>query len=47
MTTMVNSRAISVSGLMRGMNARSYHSRPLAFTSTNRVAMPARNGTPR
>ena len=29
MTKIVNSRAISVSGLMRGMNLCSYHSRPL------------------
>ena len=32
MTKMVNSSAMSVSGLMRGMNFCSYHSRPLYFS---------------
>ena len=31
MTTMVNSNAISVSGLIRGINRVSYHSRPFAL----------------
>lgn len=34
-------------GLIFGMNARSYHSRPLAFTNTKRVSIPARTGMPR
>ena len=34
-TTIVNSRAISVSGLMRGMNCFSYHSRPLSLSPRN------------
>ena len=47
MTTIVKSNAISVSGLIRGMNRFSYQSRPLARSSMNRVTIPARNGIPR
>ena len=47
MTKMVNSRATSVMGLMRGMNVRSYHSRPLILRAAKRVSMPAKNGMPR
>ncbi len=46
-TTMVKRSATSVSGLMRGTNRASYHSRPLAETSTRRVRNPAANGMPR
>ena len=47
MTTIVNSSAISVIGLIRGMNCVSYHVPPLRRSSKNRVSMPARNGMPR
>ncbi len=47
MTKIVNSRAISVSGLMRGMNFCSYQSRPLVLSPMKRVSMPAMNGMPR
>ena len=47
MTTIVNSRAISVIGLIRGMNTPSYHSRPRRRISTTRVRNPAMNGMPR
>ena len=46
-TTIVNSSAINVSGLTRGMNTRSYHSRPRARTSARRLTMPASSGMPR
>ncbi len=46
-TTMVKSRATSVIGEMRGMNSPSYHCLPLARSSTKRVRIPARKGTPR
>jgi len=47
MTTMVKSRAMSVMGLMRGMNFVSYQARPLSLSRMNRVRSPARNGMPR
>src|SRR6185295_16053207 len=43
-TTIVNSRAIRVSGLMRGTKFRLYQSVPLARTRATRVRNPARNG---
>ena len=46
-TKMVNSRAISVSGLMRGMNFLSYQSRPFVRRPMKRVSIPAMNGMPR
>ncbi len=47
MTTIVNSSATSVIGLMRGINFFSYHARPRALTRISRVSIPAINGTPR
>jgi hypothetical protein len=47
MTTIVNSRAMSVSGLIFGTNLVSYHCRPRARTNEKRVSIPARNGMPR
>ena len=47
-TTIVNSSATSVIGLIRGMNARLVPvPRPSALSSTKRVSIPARNGMPR
>ena len=46
-TRMVNSSAIRVMGLMRGMNSWSYHSLLLKRSSVNRVMMPATKGMPR
>ena len=46
-TTIVKSSETSVIGLMRGINRFSYHSRPLALSSTNRVSIPAKKGIPR
>ena len=46
-TTIVNSRAISVSGLMAGMNVARTTPGPPPSTSANRVSIPARNGMPR
>ena len=47
MTTMVKSRAISVIGLIRGMNFSWYHSLPLAVHQHEPVSTPARKGMPR
>ena len=47
MTTMVNSRATSVIGLMRGMNFVSYQDLPLSLSMVNRVSRPAIKGIPR
>ena len=47
MTRMVNSRKTSVSGLMRGMNTVSYHSRPFRRMPISRLSMPAMKGMPR
>ena len=47
MTTMVNSSAARVMGLMRGMKADSYQCRPLTRNRTRRVAMPPKKGIPR
>ncbi len=46
-TTIVNRSAISVIGLILGMNFLSYHSRPLVFRAVSRVSMPAMKGMPR
>ncbi len=46
-TTMVNSSAIRVIGLILGMNFVWYHSLSLSLISVKRVIMPARNGMPR
>jgi hypothetical protein len=46
-TTMVNSSAASVIGLILGMNLLSYHSRPLILRKTKRVSMPPKKGMPR
>ena len=46
-TTIVNSSATSVIGLMRGMNVPSYQARPRRRTRTARVSIPAMNGMPR
>ena len=46
-TTIVNSSATSVIGLIAGMNRVSYHVLPLALQQHERVSMPARNGMPR
>ena len=46
MTTMVKSRAISVIGLIFGMNDFSYHALSLALISAKRVIIPAMKGRP-
>ena len=46
-TTIVKSSAMRVMGEMRGMNSRSYHSRPFHRNMRKRVAMPPKNGMPR
>ena len=47
MTTMVNSSAMSVIGLMRGMKCLSYQSRPFARRGRSASGSPARKGMPR
>ena len=47
MTTMVKSKAISVIGLILGMNFSWYHCFPLALISVKRVMTPAIKGMPR
>ena len=47
MTTMVKRSAMSVIGLILGMNFVSYHVLPLSLSSVNRVTTPAMNGMPR
>jgi len=47
MITMVNSKAIKVSGLILGTNFSSYHSRPFAGSRKNLVRKPAVKGMPR
>ncbi len=44
---MVKSKAMSVMGLIRGMNFVSYQALPLSLSRVNRVMMPARKGMPR
>ena len=46
-TRIVNSRATSVSGLMRGTKRVRYQGSPLSRMRANRVRNPAANGTPR
>jgi len=47
MTTIVKRSAMSVTGLIFGMNRRWYQSFPRARIRVKRVSMPARNGRPR
>ncbi len=46
-TTMVNSKAIKVIGLIFGMNFFSYHWRPLAFSMREAGEHPGDEGMPR
>ncbi len=46
-TTMVNSRATRVIGLILGMNFVSYQVRPLDLMRKKRVSMPPKKGIPR
>src|SRR5271157_4469403 len=45
--TLINSKAMSVIGLIAGMMFGSYQALPLARSRTNRVIIPARKGMPR